>query len=159
VLVIRGGGDLSGARVVTSAEWSLAGDSFGLGRIQFNELTLSALQDVGLLGTPGEDLYVEGSMDGEIGFVGPILKPASWTGMTRINRLEITPRSLTASGQHEKPQRDFILRNAGPLLFQLDGNGIVVESARRFRGHRPGGFRQSLLPPAQPHGTSESRVP
>lgn len=126
VLFARGDAVLKAARVAARAEWSLAGESFGLGEIRFDGLSLSALHDVGLLGDATRDLPVEGVLDGEIAFSGPVLRPATWTGMAKITRLELTPKVQL---ELKKP-RDLALRNDGPLLFAIDRAGIAIQQAR-----------------------------
>jgi translocation and assembly module TamB len=126
VLFARGDAVLKAARVAARAEWSLAGESFGLGEIRFDGLALSALHDVGLLGDASSGLPVDGALDGEIAFSGPVLRPATWTGMAKITRLELTPKVKL---ELRKPH-DLTLRNDGPLLFAIDRAGIAIQQAR-----------------------------
>ncbi len=126
VLFVRGDAVLKAARVASRAEWSLAGESFGLGQIRFDGLALAALHEVGLLGDPSRDLPVDGVLDGEIAFSGPVLRPETWTGLAKITRLELTPK---VKFELRKP-RDLTLRNAGPLVFAIDRAGIAVQQAR-----------------------------
>jgi translocation and assembly module TamB len=126
VLFVSGAAELKAASVAARAEWSLAGESFGLGEIRFADLALAALHDVGLLGDPSRPLPVDGVLDGEIAFSGPVLRPATWTGMAKITRLELKPK---AKLELKKP-RDLTLRNAGPLVFAIDRAGIAIQQAR-----------------------------
>ena len=96
VVIVRGNAGLGDATIEALAEWSLVGDSFGLGQITFRNLTLDSLRSVGLFGGPGLKDYVEGALDGEIGFTGPILQPGTWRGMAKLTRLEVDG-SLTAT--------------------------------------------------------------
>jgi len=126
LLTIVSKATLKKAEIRSRAEWSLTGAAPGLGQIEFTNLTLDALQDVGLFGGPETDLHLDGVMDGEIGFTGPVLEPARWRGMAKVNRFEITPRAR----RHNGSDRDLTLRNAGPLLFAIDPEKISVDSVR-----------------------------
>ncbi len=126
VLMVRASSRLRDARIEANAEWSLLRESFGLGQINFNDLTLGTLQQLGLLGGPETDLHVDGVLDGEIGFTGPVLDPASWRGMAKVTRFEITPTAK----QQQVSQRDLTLRNAGPLVFAIDPAKITIQTAR-----------------------------
>ncbi len=125
ILSVRSSVSLRESRISALAEWSLAGDSSGLGQIEFRNLTLDALQDVGLFGGPAQDLYVNGLFDGEVGFVGPVLKPSDWRGLAKVTRLEIQPEA----GQ-EANGKEVTLRNDGPLLVAIDPAKITVQTAR-----------------------------
>ena len=60
VAALKGAASLADAEVTLGGEWSLRGNSFGLGSVTFTGLTLDSLKDVGLLGGPDTDLYVTG---------------------------------------------------------------------------------------------------
>lgn len=126
LLGVRGEATLKAAKLTAAAEWTLVGESFGLGEIRFSGLTLGALDELGLLGRQGDELPVEGVLDGEVAFTGPVLRPAAWRGMARIIRLELTPTARIEPAR----RRDLTLRNAGPLLFAINPNGIQIEQAR-----------------------------
>ena len=126
VLAIRGSAGLIDAKLTINAEWSLARNSFGLGQIAFTGLTLNGLREVGLLGGTDVQSYADGVMDGEIGFSGPILEPATWTGMAKVTRMVVTPRTE----QKGENSRDLTLRNAGPLQFAINSERISIQTAR-----------------------------
>jgi len=126
LLEVRGEATLKAARLTVAAEWSLAGESFGLGEVRFRGLSLSALAEVGLFGERGRDLPVEGVLDGEVAFTGPVLRPAAWRGMARVSRFELTPTARVDPAKRS----DLALRNAGPLLFAIHPGGIAIERAR-----------------------------
>ncbi len=125
ILIIDASAALKEARIRANAQWNLVRESFGLGQVDFQSLTLAALQDLGLFGGPGTDLHLEGSMDGEIGFVGPILQPSKWRGIAKITRLELTPVA-----PNRTTDRDLTLRNAGSLIFAIEPARIAIETAR-----------------------------
>ncbi len=124
VLVASGSAGLKSAVIRARAEWNLARESVGLGQFNFNDLTLDDLQDLGLFGGPTANIYLEGSMDGEIAFVGPVLRPADWRGMANITRMALTPAHAAES------DRDLTLRNVGPMRFSIEPARIAIESAR-----------------------------
>ncbi len=125
ILSVNASVGLREARIRMMAEWSLAGESAGLGQIEFTNLTLGALQDVGLFGGPEQKLYVSGAFDGEIGFAGPVLRPADWRGLAKITRVELHPEAgKPANG------RELTLRNDGPLLVAIDPAKVTIQSAR-----------------------------
>ena len=126
VVTLTGAAGLANAKVTLGAEWSLRGNSFGLGQVSFTGLSLDSLKDVGFLGGPDTNIYVAGEMDGEVGFAGPILEPQSWQGMAKVTRLEITP----TAGDAPDSDQDLTLRNSGPLIFGIRRDGISIESAR-----------------------------
>jgi len=126
LLSVRGEAALKAARLTAGAEWSLVGESFGLGEIRFRGLTLSALAEVGLRGDPGRELPLEGVLDGEVAFTGPVLRPAAWRGLARVSRVEVTPTARVEPAR----RRELTLRNAGPLLFAIHPGGIAIQQAR-----------------------------
>lgn len=125
ILVVDANAALREARMEGNAEWSLQRESPGLGQVEFTNLTIDTLQSVGLFGGSETEIYLDGSFDGEIGFAGPILKPANWRGMAKITRMEIEP----TAGERESDQ-DLTLRNSGSLLFTIEPAKISVMSAR-----------------------------
>ena len=124
ILIIDASASLKDSRIRANAQWNLERESFGLGQVDFRNLTLAALQDLGLFGGPGTDLHLEGSMDGEIGFVGPILEPSKWRGIAKITRMELTP----VAG-NRTTDRDLTLRNDGSLIFAIEPARIAIETA------------------------------
>ncbi len=126
ILLARATAKISDSTIESSAEWSLEGESVGLGYIRFSRLTLAALQDVGLLGGPGRSLPAEGSFDGEVGFSGPVLQPGRWHGVARMTAFSLTPR-LEALREHAAK---LTVRNAAPLVFGIDPAGIHIQEAR-----------------------------
>jgi translocation and assembly module TamB len=116
-------GAISGSTIQGQGEWTLGGNAYGLGQVKVSRLTLSALQDLGLLGGPGKSLPVRGTFDGEIGFSGPILQPDRWSASAKITMLEIEPSAGPVNG------RRVLLRNRDPLSGFLDSNGLHVQSA------------------------------
>ena len=125
ILVVGASASLKDARIRADAQWNLARESFGLGQVDFRNLTLAALQDLGLFGGPGTDLHLKGSMDGEIGFVGPILQPSKWRGIAKVTRMELTPVAPNRTSD-----RDLTLRNEGPLIFAIEPARIAIQTAR-----------------------------
>ncbi|MCP5115533.1 MAG: hypothetical protein GY953_32300, partial [bacterium] len=123
---VDGSAVLTGSKIALGAEWSLRGNSFGLGQVSFTGLSFDSLKDVGLFGGPDADIYIAGEMDGEVGFTGPILEPRLWRGMAKVTRLEVIP----TAGDAPESEQDLTLRNSGPLIFAIDPKGISIESAR-----------------------------
>lgn len=126
VLEVRGEGTLQAARLTARAEWSLVGESFGLGEVRFRGLSLGALAEVGLFGERGHQLPVEAVLDGEVAFTGPVLRPAAWRGMARVSRFELVPTARVDPAK----RGDLTLRNTGPLIFAIHPGGIAIERAR-----------------------------
>ncbi len=112
------------SRLQGVAAWSLGGGANGLGQFTVSNLTFSDLYD--LFADPGQKPSLRGTMNGELGFSGPILRPELWTGYAKINTLEvepITPR-FEAAGR-----RALVLRNKEPILASIDSKGITLQSA------------------------------
>ncbi len=131
LLVIDMNGSLRDSRVAGRGEWSLAGDSLGLGELHVSHLTTAALQDIGLLGGPGVELPFRGLVNAEVGFSGPVLQPRRWTAAAKITTLEVAPGApLPRAG--EAAPRDLTVRNREPFLVMIDSRGVHVESARFF---------------------------
>jgi translocation and assembly module TamB len=120
---------LRDSEVSGNAEWSLGGNSLGLGQIRIPRLVFADLQQVGLLGEPGKELAFRGEVAGEIGFSGPVLRPERWTGLARITRLEVEPARGLPGAEKVDPSR-LLLRNREPLTAQLDRNAITIQAAR-----------------------------
>ena len=125
LLIVIGKAGLVDASLHLNAEWTLERNSFGLGSIQFNGLTLGGLRDVGLLGSPGSEM-ANGVFDGDLAFSGPVLRPDTWEGMARITRMEVSPEL----GGIAKRKRNLTIRNEEPMRFALSRNGMSIETAR-----------------------------
>ena len=113
------------SRVQGAAEWNLGGNTYGLGQFTLANVTFADLYD--LFGDPAKPPTLRGSMNGEIGFSGPILKPESWTGYAKINSLEVEPvtRQFETAGRAGA----LVLRNKEPILAHIDGKAVTLESA------------------------------
>jgi translocation and assembly module TamB len=109
------------------AEWSLTRNSYGLGRIRVQNLSLEDLRNMGLVGEANRPLPARGSLDMEVGFSGPVLKPENWTGTAKVSRLEIEPN--LENGSKSEAAR-FALRNPEPITGRLDRKGFHIQSAR-----------------------------
>jgi len=125
--------DLNGALRDSKAqgyvEWVLGDITYGLGQVQFTNITARTLQDVGLFGGPSVDPPFEGGIDGEIGFTGPILEPRKWDGAAKITRVEIIPRDVAPAAKNT-----FTLRNRDPILAYVNSRGITIPGARIYSG-------------------------
>lgn len=116
-----------GARADGVTEWSLGSSGFGLGQFSFRNLTLATLQDLGVI-DPSVQLPARGIFEGEIGFSGPILDPASWSANLKLTRAELRPN--LANGQRAESEANrFAIRNNGPLLAFVDRDGIRLTTA------------------------------
>jgi len=116
-----------GARADGVTEWSLGSSGFGLGQFSFRNLTLATLQDLGVI-DPSVTLPARGIFEGEIGFSGPILDPASWSANLKLTRAELRPN--LANGQRAESEANrFAIRNNGPLLAFVDRDGIRLTTA------------------------------
>jgi len=116
------------ATVQANAEWSLGGNSFGLGQVRISRLTFATLQEIGLLGDPGRQLPMLGVIDAEVGFSGPVLRPELWTGLAKITSIEIEPNRKFPVRSGADARR-FVLRNREAILAHLDGKGVHLQSA------------------------------
>jgi len=116
-------GNVRGATVTGSAEWSLATNSAGLGQIEVKALTLGGLHDIGVLGDPLQPLPVEGSLDARIG-ISPGASLAKWQAAAIITRMEVAP----VSSDPGAPKRAF--KNAGPIVASANENGVHITEAR-----------------------------
>ena len=114
-------GGLSGATVTGTAEWSLVGDSYGLGQLKIDGLTLDALQETGMLGESTTQLPITGYLNGELGFSGSLLRTENWTAAVKITTLEIEQRVKTSTSK--------TLRNRDPMVALLDNQGLHLQSA------------------------------
>jgi translocation and assembly module TamB len=115
---------LLGARVEGEAEWSLTPDAPGLGQIRVEGLSLGNLRAMGLYGDPNVPLPARGSADFELGFRGPVLRPADWAAAARVTRLEIEPAPVENIDVGR-----FAIRNSGPLVGTFDRRGFTIQSA------------------------------
>jgi len=119
---------LGGAHIDGTTEWSLGSTGFGLGQFTFRNVTLTTLQDLGLI-DPATQLPARGFFEGEIGFSGPILDPANWTANAKLTRAELRPLLRDDPGRTAEANR-FALRNSGPLLAFIDKDGVKLTTAR-----------------------------
>jgi translocation and assembly module TamB len=118
---------LPNSEIVGTAEWSLGGNSFGLGQIRIPRLTFADLKELGFLGEPDKELAFRGEIQGEIGFSGPVLQPDKWTGVAKITRLEVEPVRGLPGAQSVDPSR-LLLRNRDPLIAQVDASAITLQA-------------------------------
>ena len=107
------------------AEWNIGANSNGLGQFTFSRLTFPDLHD--LFADPGTPNSLEGMINGELGFSGPILRPDLWTGYAKINSLEVQPITRRFEGPE---RRVLVLRNREPILASVDAKGVTLQSAR-----------------------------
>lgn len=118
---------LPNSEIVGAAEWSLGGNSFGLGQIRIPRLTFADLKELGFLGEPDKELAFRGEVQGEIGFSGPVLQPDKWTGVAKITRLEVEPVRGLPGTQRVDPSR-LLLRNRETLIAQVDTSTITLQA-------------------------------
>jgi len=119
---------LPNSEIIGTAEWSLGGNSFGLGQVRIPRLTFADLKELGFLGSPDQDLAFRGEVEGEIGFSGPVLQPDRWTGVAKITRLEVEPvRGLPGTQRVVDPSR-LLLRNSETLIARIDTNAITLQA-------------------------------
>jgi translocation and assembly module TamB len=123
-------GELAGAKVTGSSNWSLAGNYPVRGRVEFTPLRFSTLlaklQRAPDAGKPPFNGLVAGAFD----FSGNTTDPASWKGALNLPTFEIRPAEALAGGPNAP---DLALRNDGPVLVDLDAHGARVRQAH-FRG-------------------------
>ena len=116
------------AEVTGRAEWSLPAGSYGLGQLQTSNITFATLHSLGLFGDPNRELPFRGSVDGEVGFSGPILHPENWTGTAKIRTLQIEP--VPSGPLRPEDVKRLALRNSGPMNAYLDARGLHLQQAR-----------------------------
>lgn len=118
---------LPNSEIIGTAEWSLGGNSFGLGQVRIPRLTFADLKELGFLGEPDKELAFRGEVQGEIGFSGPVLQPDKWTGVAKITRLEVEPVRGLPGTQRVDPSR-LLLRNRETLIAQVDTSAITLQA-------------------------------
>lgn len=130
LVTLKASATLGGAQINGTAEWSLGSSGFGLGQFQFRNVTLTTLQDLGVI-DPATQMPARGVFEGEIGFSGPILQPASWTANIKLTRAELRPflRETDAGFRRAADANRFALRNSGPVLAFVDKSGVKLTTA------------------------------
>jgi len=113
------------SKLYASGEWSLGGNSYGLGQLQLTHLTFADLQELGFLGDPDQPLAFTGFLDAEVGFSGPILRPETWTGVAKITTLEVQPNPRAAG----RAERRLVLRNREPIVASVNADGVRLQDA------------------------------
>lgn len=130
LVTLKASAILGGAQINGSTEWSLGSSGFGLGQYSFRNVTLTTLQDLGVI-DPATQLPARGVFEGEIGFSGPILDPMNWTANAKLTRAELRPflRESITDPKRSADANRFALRNSGPLLAFLDKDGVRLTTA------------------------------
>lgn len=130
LVTLKASATLGGARINGSTEWSLGSSGFGLGQFNFRNVTLTTLQDLGIV-DPATQLPARGVFEGEIGFSGPILDPKSWSANAKVTRAVLRPfiREAGADAKRIADANRFAIRNDGPLLAFLDKDGVRLTTA------------------------------
>jgi translocation and assembly module TamB len=124
---VRLDGDLAGSKISGSSTWGLQPDYPAKGQIDFSALDFSALL-ARLRNKPGTGPPpFEGTAAGALQFSGSALDTGTWRLSAEIPAFEIRP-AARLGGAASSP--DLILRNAGPLLFDVDARGARIRQAR-----------------------------
>ena len=116
------------AEINGRGEWSLTSSSYGLGQLQVSKVTFATLHSLGLFGDPNRELSFRGSVDGEVGFSGPILHPENWTGAAKITSIQIEP--APRGPLRPDDVKRLTLQNSGPMNAHLDARGLHLQEAR-----------------------------
>ncbi len=135
-LTVGTSGELRGSKVSGNGIFDLTGDYPGKGELEFSPMTVATIQD---LVTPkgSQRLPVDGVVQGRITFSGPALKPDLMTARLEMPRLELVPAPQAVTGNvfndrngtaNATQAKDLTLRNAGPIVVNLDTRGVHIQS-------------------------------
>ena len=128
-MVLGVAGNMRGSKISGQGSFQLTGDYPGSGEVNFSTMPLSTAADLlRSVGVHGLDrLAAEGTIRGNLAFVGPARKPHQMKARLEFPQFELVPRAPVKTGAQ---QRDLTLRNAGPVIVAFDSAGLHVERAR-----------------------------
>jgi translocation and assembly module TamB len=122
---------LENTRVTGSGLVQLDENYTAEGAIRISRLPVSLLQRLASSGSgdASAEMPLEGSIAGEAVWRAPLAAPSQGSARLTLSELELRPRrgSLEASAN---VARQLVLRNSGPLVFDLDQKSFRVRSAR-----------------------------
>ncbi len=118
-------GELAGAKLKGTSQWTLSDKYPARGRIDFSPLQFSTL--LAHLGRkPTTPPSFEASASGSVVFSGSTLDPQSWRAELNLPAVEARP-----TGEAQLPAgQEIILRNDGPVILDLDRKGAQVRRAQ-----------------------------
>lgn len=119
-------GKLAGSTLTGTSAWTLEGDFPAHGRIDFTPLQFSTLIARLHPKKRGEPSPFEGFAAGSVDFSGSASNAQSWRATVSLPSIEIRP---SASLIEEAKATGLILRNAGPVLMDVDPKGVHVRQA------------------------------
>jgi translocation and assembly module TamB len=125
-LTLAANGNFRGSQIKGNAALQLTGDYQSSGQLEFSPLTFATVQDLILAARPGGPLPFDGTIAGRVTFSGPARKPELMRARLELPVLELVPTRVPA----QQPKIDLALRNQGPVVVELDPNGIHVRNAR-----------------------------
>jgi translocation and assembly module TamB len=125
-LTVAANGNFRGSQIKGNAAFQLTGDYVGSGQLDFSPLTFSTVQDLIMASRPGQPMPFDGTIAGRLTFSGPARKPDLMRARLELPTLEMVPTRVPA----RQPKLDLALRNQGPVVVELDPNGVHVRSAK-----------------------------
>jgi translocation and assembly module TamB len=132
-------GDLRESHVGGNAKVQLAGDYQAEGRLRVSAIRVSTIRSL-VPGLQNEPLPVEGVIEGNAEFAGPLVRPEALTASAQLNRVEFAPQLPGADAKRD----GLTLRNTGPLIatykdktatiqpFQMTAQDTKVGGSGRF---------------------------
>jgi len=124
-LATRLEGELAGAKVSGESQWALGGDE-AHGRLEWTALSLTRLL-AHLAPATGKGAVFAGTVAGKVSFSGAPSDPGTWKATVELGDVELHP---AASAIEASNPRGLGLRNAGPVIVDLDIRGARIRQAR-----------------------------
>ncbi|MGO9097323.1 MAG: translocation/assembly module TamB domain-containing protein [Bryobacteraceae bacterium] len=124
-LATRLEGELAGAKVSGESQWALGGDEVR-GRLEWTALSLARML-AHVAPASAKGAVFEGTVAGKVSFSGAPSDPGTWKATAELGDVELHP---AASAIEASNPRGLGLRNAGPVIVDLDIRGARIRQAR-----------------------------
>jgi translocation and assembly module TamB len=128
VLHIDAGVDFLGTKIAGQGKIQLAGNYPANGQIEISRLSFTTLNDLRAPGRLDEQLPFDGFLEGNVTFSGPLADLDNLKGRIEIANLEVRPNTRERLGVEDR-LKTLALRNSGPVIIDVDGKGLHVQSA------------------------------
>jgi translocation and assembly module TamB len=128
VLRVDAGVDFRGTKITAESDIQLAGNYPAKGEIRISRLSFVTLDDFRAPGKLAEQLPFDGFLEGNVTFSGQLANLDALRGRIEIANIEVRPNTRERLGVEDRLNA-LTLRNSGPVIIDVDGKGLHVQSA------------------------------
>jgi translocation and assembly module TamB len=123
--------DLGGTLLKSDIEVKLSGDYPAQGKLEIPRLTFGKLRTLinAALARESDAWPLRGYLEGEASFHGSMLDPAKGRATLTLAQFRVQPLETQAL-QGNVTQQDLTVRNAGPVVIEMDSQAVRVKEAK-----------------------------